>query len=446
MRYQKLIKLQKNTHLLFKKPYSSQINVNPVVVKQALLQNLNHKENLNNLEYLHSVLKHSHSLITKKIPDFNNLYLQKLFSIITPNNQNKSNEKCLMYLTEVLKIGNEILEKKDIGNLLSQIVLKQSDSFDEVSDNSFLKDIIDYMLILSGHLSNIHPQVVYAILKYLNTLPVNEENLQFSNKIILPIIEDQLYLKTPSYTSILIDILTKQKRLNRIQELLPIISDHLSNKEQLHLKLFEIFVSLKDEANLKELMIILDPTVTKYPQVMSYIIKSSDDPILKLNDLQPELQNNINIIQYLIFSNDLLIDLLNNYKSVSVEYLKEYMKLLNLQLRLNLDENMFDNDYEKSLYSNWKSNVGELMVILFLKQKKLSSCIDFLYENTDLKGLVTFTNTKKILKMLEKDMNKCDNFILKKKFTTVKNVLRKRLNGETLVNRNHNRSFLIQDY
>lgn len=429
--------------------YSQKANseISTVIVRQNLLRSSNLKDNLKSCEYLHSALTDSYTSTCALIPDFKNLYLQKLFSIITQTNCSNSNEKCLKYLTDLLKIDNSIMDKKDISRLLYQIILKQSHFLKNgSSNNDFLKDIVDYLLILAGDVSDIHPQVVHGILKFLNTLPVNEDNLKFSNKIVLPIIENKLYLKTPFYTSLLIDVLTKQKRLKRIQELLPIVVEHLADKEQLHLKLFEIFVSLNDEGNLKELMTILEPTIAKYPQVMAHIIRSSDDPISKLKYLQPELKKNIQIIQYLNFSNALVLDLLNDCEKLSIEYLKEYTSLLNLPLAVNLDKNMFDSDDESLLYFNWKTNVGELMLLMFLRKKDILNCIEFLYQNTDMRGFVTLGNIKKIINALTLELNKAYEPFLKSKIIKVINVLTKRLNGENLVNRNHNRTFYIQDY
>lgn len=418
-----------------------------VLARQNLLRSNNLKEGLRSCEYLHSILKDNYCLACSTIPDFKNLYFQKLFSIITQNNYDNSNEKCLKYLTDLLKIDDSILDKKDISRLLYQIILKQSPFLrNNFSNNEFSKTIVDYLLILAGDVDDIHPRVVYAILNFLNTLPVNEENMKFSNKIILPIIERKLYLKTPFYISLLIDVLTKQKRLKRIQEILPIVVEHLADKEELHLKLFEIFVSLNDEVNLKELITILEPTIAKYPLVMAYIIRTSDDPILKLKSLQPDLKKNIQIIQYLSFSNTLVLDLLNDCENLSIEYLQEFTNLLNLPLAMNLDINMFDSADESLLYLNWKSNVGELMLMMFLRKKDISNCIDFLYQNTDMRGLVTLVNIKKIINSLTLELNKTYEPLVKNKIIRVLNVLTKRLNGENLVNKNHNRTFYIQDY
>ncbi|XBW37304.1 hypothetical protein QEN19_002886 [Hanseniaspora menglaensis] len=416
-------------------------------VKMNLLRSHHLQDNLNNCEFIFASLKNTKGMISESIQDFKSLYLQKLYSIITPNNQDGSNQKCLTYLTESLKINGKLLEKKDINNLLSQILLRQSNFQNKNTQNGlFLQDIIEYLLILSGDITNIHPQVVCAMLTYFNNQPVTEETLKFSAKIITPILDEQLYLKTPFYISVLIDLLSKQRNLQKLQELLPAITIHLADKEELHLKLFDIFVSLKDETNLKELMPILNPTISKHPRIMSYVVKTSSDPILKLQELQPELENNEDIIQYLIFSRLLIDDLIGNVQNLSANYLEEFLRLLNIHKRFAFDMAMFENDKERFLYSSWNNKVGELMVLLFLKKKMLPECVDFIFQHTDLTSLVTHENAQKLIALIDPELQQSNDYSLKNKFDKTKNVLTKRLNGETLVNRNHNRSFYIRDY
>ncbi|KAL6933597.1 uncharacterized protein HGUI_01190 [Hanseniaspora guilliermondii] len=355
----------------------------------------------------------------KHIPDFNNLFVEKMNLMVTYENIANGNILCLTMLEYFLQHtgsfdGKSFVTYFDVLNTLRNLIKVEANRSGRLSPekSKYLLLILESYMIVNPNIESYSQGDLNDLFKVLTKCPKDTQSYELANKLIIPIIENKEYCSSDFYRQALLDLLIYQKRYHYLEKLFQsLFNDTAEVNEKTHRQIFKVVSRIQDKKALEAIIQIKAPTVTLNNEDLAYYFITNDENLLEqLKSIKDQLSNSLDFVNVIMFQKTIMEHLLSKFDSYNLSELDQLVRALYLHEFININPDSLATSSESLAYYRWRTLFGLLMTKLNLRQTGDVTnvyCLlsEFLY-SCNIITLITPDNYKEISNYLIEYFNK----------------------------------------
>lgn len=349
------------------------------------------------------------------IPDFNDLFIQKMNLMITHENIANGNLLCLTMLEYFLQHtgsfdGKSFVSYFDVLNTLKNLIRVESHQRGKINPekSKYLLLILESYMIVNPNIESYTYGDFNDLFRLLTKCPKNTQSYELANKLIIPIIENQEFCAVDFYRKTLLDLLIYQKRYYYLEKLFQnLFHDTGEVNDTTHKQIFRVVSRIQDKNALEAIIQIRTPSITLNDEDLAYYFITNGKNLLEqLKSVSNQLSNTLDYINVIKFQKPIMEHLLSNFDSYEPSELDKIIQSLYLHEYVNIDPDSLVTSENAQTYYHWRTLFGLLITKLSLKQtgdvtKVYCLVCEFLH-SSNIITLITPDNYKEI----------CDDLII----------------------------------
>lgn len=353
--------------------------------------------------------------IYEHIPDFNNLFIQKMNLMVSYANEGNGNILCLSMLEYFLQHSDSFKGKNFVnyfdvlGTLknLIRIEANQTGNVDE-EKSKYLLLILESYVIVNPNIESYSYGDFNDLFRLLTRCPKNTQSYELANKLILPIIENQEFCGVDFYRETLLNLLIYQKRYYYLEKLFHNLFYNTAEvNDKTHRQIFRVVSRIRDENALEAILQIKAPSITLNNEDLAhYFITNGKDLLEQLTSISKELSNTLDFLNVIKFQKVILEHLLSNFESYTINEIIQLVQALNLYGYVEIEVDSLVTSENALIYYKWRNAFGLLLTKINIKQTgdvtKVYCLVCEFLNSSNMIGLVTPDNYREICSILIK--------------------------------------------